>query len=117
MYIGRDGTGAATDVFRGIIDDVRIYNRALSQSEVAGLFSTELTLPRPSISQPEITAGNYLSLLIAGGEVGRLYRVQASTNLSSWSDISNFVSSINAWQFIDPMFTNYPRRFYRVVSQ
>lgn len=117
MYIGRDGAGAASDVFRGVIDDVRIYNRALNQFEMAGLFSAELTLPRPSINQPEITPDNRFSILIAGGEVGRLYRVQGSTNLSSWSDITNFVSTINAWRFIDPMFTNYSRRFYRVVSE
>lgn len=117
MYIGRDGPGAATDVFRGVIDDVRIYNRALGQSEVADLFSAEVTLPRPSISQPVITTDKRFSVLIAGGEVGRLYRVQASTNLSLWSDVTNFVSTITAWQFIDPFFTNYSRRFYRVVCQ
>src|SRR5690606_18472705 len=88
MYIGRVGRGPATEVFRGAIDAVRIYNRALSQSEVAELFSAELILPRPSISQPGITADKRFSMLIAGGEAGRLYRVQASTNLSLWSDIT-----------------------------
>lgn len=48
LAIGRDG-GHSSDYFQGIIDDVRIYNRALSANEVESLYDgyspTEPFLP------------------------------------------------------------------------
>ena len=35
----RNGCGSATSFFNGLIDDVRIYNRALSASEIADLYN------------------------------------------------------------------------------
>jgi hypothetical protein len=37
LWVGRDGAGSATMDFGGNIDDVRIYNRALSAAEIAAL--------------------------------------------------------------------------------
>lgn len=37
--IGRDTTGASTYVFNGSLDDVRIYNRALSAKEITQLYN------------------------------------------------------------------------------
>jgi hypothetical protein len=39
LGIGGDGGGAATSVFPGSIDDVRIYTRALTSAEVAQLYN------------------------------------------------------------------------------
>jgi hypothetical protein len=39
LFIGRHGNGDTIFDFTGIIDDVRIYNRALSNQEVQTLFS------------------------------------------------------------------------------
>jgi len=51
VRIGTDGPGyGAASMFKGLIDDVRIYNRALSQAEIRALY------PNPSFSiivQPE----------------------------------------------------------------
>jgi hypothetical protein len=41
LYIGRDGTAEAEKRWHGLIDDVRIYNRALSESEIQQLYSGE----------------------------------------------------------------------------
>jgi len=47
LYIGRGtiSTSAGTEFMQGYIDDVRIYNRALSTSEVAALYQLENTPP------------------------------------------------------------------------
>jgi Concanavalin A-like lectin/glucanases superfamily/PEP-CTERM motif len=56
-------SGALWDPFGGIIDDVRIYNRALTASEAAEIYTTE-SVPEPSS----------LSLLALGGLVVALRR-------------------------------------------
>ena len=49
------------------------------------------------------------------GEVGRSYRVQASTNLADWIDLFTFTNA--AGQTVsDGGATNWPRRFYRLRS-
>jgi hypothetical protein len=62
------------------------------------------------------TQGFGLNLML---EAGRSFRVQTSSNLLSpiWIDVTNFVSTGAAIQFIDAAATNQTRRFYRIVSQ
>ena len=53
FYLGWDnvfGSGDSDRYFNGNIDEVRIYNRALSSNEVAQLYSLESTPPTPQIS-------------------------------------------------------------------
>jgi len=49
--------------------------------------------------------------------VGHWYEIQASTNLVSWSNISQTTNSTsNAWvTFQDPQAASYSKRFYRLV--
>ena len=47
------------------------------------------------------------------------YRIQAATNLVApiaWSDLTNFIATDSSLVFTDRLATNYPLRFYRVVS-
>jgi hypothetical protein len=52
--------------------------------------------------------------------LGQNYRVQATTNLGAapvvWVDLTNFTASATNHAFLDRAATNFPRRFYRVVS-
>lgn len=52
--------------------------------------------------------------------IGQNYRVQATTNLGAtpilWLDLTNFVASVTNYSFLDRTATNFPHRFYRVVS-
>jgi prepilin-type N-terminal cleavage/methylation domain-containing protein len=41
LRIGYDGTGFGSAYFPGLMDDVRIYNRALSASEIAALYNAQ----------------------------------------------------------------------------
>jgi hypothetical protein len=55
------------------------------------------------------------SLLIAL-EAGKNYRIQASSNLSTWDDVTNFLSSSEVMVFTNGLVTNLNQLFYRVTS-
>jgi hypothetical protein len=58
---------------------------------------------------------NGLFLTIAF-EAGKNYRIQVSTNLSDWTDLTNFLSTSTTMSFLDQAGTNAGANFYRVVS-
>ncbi len=49
-------------------------------------------------------------------EAGCNYRVQSSTNMIDWNDVTNFLSSSATADFLGQTDTNAALRFYRVVS-
>ncbi len=55
------------------------------------------------------------SLMIAM-EAGKNYRVQATTNLQSWFDVTNFLSTSTLMDYTNSLSTNADTMFYRVVS-
>jgi len=67
------------------------------------------------ITPPEILADR-TAVMTLTVETGRSYRVQASVDLVAWADLSNFVSTNNFTQLNDTAATNFPQRFYRVVT-
>ncbi|MEW6304051.1 MAG: immunoglobulin domain-containing protein [Verrucomicrobiota bacterium] len=75
--------------------------------------SSILTTTTTPTAEEIRTSGFPVSLLL---EVGRSYRVQVSTNLVRWTDLTNFTSSGAAFEFVDSSATNRTRSFYRVVS-
>ncbi len=50
------------------------------------------------------------------GEVGRTYKLQASTDLVTWTDLFTFTSQQGRTVFLDGEAGVYSRQFYRVVS-
>jgi WD40 repeat protein len=69
------------------------------------------TPPRLSI-RPAPGAGT----LTLDGEAGRQYSVLASTNLTSWIEVTNFTSSSAVSEIPDPG-PRYPARFYRAIAR
>src|SRR5204863_717211 len=65
-----------------------------------------------SSSRPLPNGGLGLILDVSAGLNGR---IEVSTNLVNWTSLVNFVSTNSPMYFRDPAFTNYDRRFYRVV--
>ena len=63
-------------------------------------------------AQPMETNGLVFSLQLSTGLSGR---IQVSTNLTSWTTLTNFVGTNSAITFLDPAATNFPSRFYRAV--
>ena len=54
---------------------------------------------------------------------GQLYRIQGSSNLmqsatnsAAWLDLTNFTAATTNFFFRDRTATNFPHRFYRMIS-
>jgi hypothetical protein len=97
FYVGRYVASAVPPTFYGLIDDVRIYNRAFSSNEVSQLYHYEAPLPQiASVSKAlRVDCTN----LVAGG----LYQLQASPDLVTWTNygLSFIANSTNLSQYVD----------------
>ena len=50
------------------------------------------------------------------GEIGRIYLIQASTDLAVWEPVTNVLSTATTLWIVDPAATRMKQRFYRVFS-
>jgi len=94
--------------FDGFIDDIRIYNRALSTNEVAQLYAIE---SGPRVNFVKAFTTDYANLIL-----GSNYQLQASTDLKTWTNYGApfTATSVNytntAYQRID----NWGNLFFRL---
>ena len=65
-----------------------------------------------TLAQPLTSNGLSFNLQISRGLNGR---IQTSTNLLTWTTLTNFVGTSSTLDFTDPAATNLDRRFYRAV--
>jgi len=95
---------------------LRVTNLAgTATSQPAHLLVTRAHFPPPQRPAPgAIQAGGFPLRLF--GEVGRTFRIQASTDLRIWRDVTNFTSTGAAFEFLDTSATNASRSYYRIVS-
>jgi hypothetical protein len=49
--------------------------------------------------------------------VGRLYTIEGSTNLVTWTTVTTLENTSGNLQFVDPEATTSNSRFYRVVFE
>jgi hypothetical protein len=96
LYIG----GRLDALFAGDIDDIRIYNRSLSPSEVNQLYQYESGSPLVQFVKAFTVDYAHLS-------IGTNYQLQASTDLSSWT---NYGAPFTATD------TNYTNTSYQRIS-
>jgi len=77
--------------FRGVLDDVRIYNRALSSNEVVQLYGMEAA-PPITIRKAVYVDSDYL-------KTGNVYQVQVSTDLTTWTNYgTSFLATNSYWR-------------------
>jgi hypothetical protein len=97
--------------FTGKIDDVRIYNRALSSNEVAQLYAIELSPPLSLLKA--VTVQDYS--LIPGSN----YQVQVSVDLINWTNQGSvFTPTSSYWLSTNFWFVaNWNQFFFRLVPQ
>ncbi|MBE7446100.1 MAG: hypothetical protein HS132_12940 [Planctomycetia bacterium] len=50
VFIGRHGNGGSNTGFNGVVDDVRVYKRALSAQEIKGLYDTFMVLSNNGVN-------------------------------------------------------------------
>lgn len=110
VIIGNDPSGG-NRFFTGKIDDVRIYNRALTSSEVAQLYAHESGIT-VNINKAVFLSSDSLN-------VGLNYQVQASSDLINWTNQGSvFTATSASWQSANywPI-ANWNQIFFRVVQQ
>jgi hypothetical protein len=74
---------------------------------------TILTPPPAQTTGTIHTTGFAIDLSL---ETGRTYRVQASSDLRTWTDVGTFSGASAAQRFVDAASRTAAQRFYRVIS-
>lgn len=119
LQIGRKSANT-TDFWGGSIDDVRIYNRALSSNDVAYLYIQESasTLIPPQKLTASFSAGPRVNLNLIGLPQ-QTFILQSTTNIVppvQWFNLLTNVTDTNGiWRFSDTN-VNTPQKFYRVTT-
>src|SRR5262249_45141251 len=104
IFTNRYFAATATDVSTG---DTSEFNQAMVAAVGSGA---------PALSGPYSLNGSGITWKLNNLQAGRAYRLQASTNLLSWIDVTNFLSATTNLIYTDATGTNFQRRFYRAVS-
>lgn len=78
-------------LFNGMIDDVRIYNRALSSNEVAQLYAIEAA---PVLNVRKAVYLDSFSLMVSSN-----YQVQVSSDMTTWTNYgAQFTATNSTWR-------------------
>lgn len=95
-------------VFHGVIDDIRIYNRALSSNEVAQLYAIE--------SAPIVNVRKAVYLDSSNLWVGTNYQLQVSTDLKAWTNHGlPFTATNSSWRTTNYWdVSNWEELFFRL---
>ncbi|HEY3857868.1 MAG TPA: LamG-like jellyroll fold domain-containing protein, partial [Verrucomicrobiae bacterium] len=106
---------------QGLMDEISIYDRALTSAEIAGIYSAGALGKCPSSQPLTIEPGGFNSngqfqFQILGGQAGAAIQVQASSNLANWTNIWQITNANSVESFTD---TNAVKtgRFYRAIGQ
>jgi hypothetical protein len=100
--------GAILDSFNGLIDDVRIYNRALSGSEVQQLYFAEAG---PIVSLIKAVKPSFTNLTLSTS-----YQLQVSADLNTWTNSGSPFTATNT-SMVYPQYwdvDNWGRLFFRL---
>lgn len=95
--------GFRLDPFTNIQSIVTVTNIVLNQVGVSQPFSMAITT----------STTNGLPIWELTGQSGFAYGIQASTNLTDWTDIVELINTNGTVRFYDQDATNYSMRFYR----
>ncbi|BCU77169.1 LamG-like jellyroll fold domain-containing protein [Luteolibacter sp. LG18] len=126
-YIGRSQF-AADPYLNGSVDDLRIYNRALSASQVAALYSASVSAislpPTSAFTATELKTPAFAKvgathrLTVATTAADHTYELQSTTSLTggTWTTIGAVQAGTGAAMDFDaPVNAGEPRRFYRIL--
>lgn len=107
VKIGRFAGCTASVHFLGFIDDVRIYDRALSESEVTQLYQNEVNLiPYLSVTVKTIR----ISMLV---KVGTTNQLESSSDLNTWNPYGSPFVATNSNVYEDVDILN-GQRYFRI---
>jgi hypothetical protein len=120
FWIGGAPDYPATRTFSGVVDEVAVFNTALSAAQLQQMYRSATNAISPvSVSpvlQPVTRNGSILTLRWSA-LAGRTYQVQFKTNLlqATWNNLAAPLTATNATAAAADSIGPDPRRFYRVV--
>jgi hypothetical protein len=111
----RFGTNPPRQNYSGLLDELSMYNRALSSNEVAAIYAAGSAgkCHGPAIISIAMYAGVTFS-----GVVGQTYGVQYTSDLSNtngWVGVTNITMTASTCLWYDSQSAGLAQRFYRVV--
>jgi len=109
--------------YSGILDEIQMYNRALSASEIAAIYlagTNGMCAPTPLMfTGPPIYSRTIGVVLDSTLRSSQNYHIQANSNLASsnWITLANFIAGTTPiFHFTNKPNTNTSQQFYRIVS-
>ena len=126
LYFGTTGESYWDHKFGGALDEVSLYNRALSASEIAAIYTAGRqgkcktpTLVSIALSTGTPPAPPLFPALTIAGLAGQAYGVQASSSplgrTNEWIGLTNLMLSGSTGVWLDPAPALSAQRFYRVL--
>lgn len=127
LYFATTGQSYYDHKFGGALDEIALYNRALSSNEIAAIYAagyhgkcktpTAVSIAlSPGTSQPP----QLFPELTIGGLAGQAYGIQASSSLltltNGWVGLTNQTLSGSTGVWLDPAPASAGQRYYRVLS-
>jgi hypothetical protein len=116
LFFGTSGQSFWDHKLNGRLDEVSLYNRALSAGEISAIYAAGVAGKCKGAGGSDarflapVVLNGSLKLTLSG-EIGRSYRLLASTNLLNWSQVATITLTNGPVSTNLPM--NWSRRFYR----
>jgi len=95
--------------------DFTLFNGAPINRIVRLNGSSSAAIPTVLSALPVVTSAGGPVTVTFSGEPGRVYNIEASTNLVNWTVITTVTNSIGTIPVLDPNALGLQRRFYRIV--
>jgi hypothetical protein len=103
-----------TDYMMGSLDEILVFHRALSSSEIAAIYSAGSA---GLVRAPEFTqiasSGGQIQLNLRG-QTGKTFTIYSSTDLLNWNFLGSIANPAGAVQYPDSPTT--PQKFYRATQ-
>ncbi len=125
LYFGSSGQSFWDRKLRGNLDEVSLYNRALSANEIAAIYAAgqQGKCKTPTLIGIELTSGILQSpplfpYLTIGGLPGQTFGIQSCSPLNNtnvWTGLTNLVLSGSSANWLSPIPSSGDPRFYRAV--
>lgn len=106
----------------GMLDEVSLYNRALSPSEILAIYKAgeqgKCGLESGSAIRLQAQRGpdGKVTILISGGQAGATLTVEATEDFRQWTPLGSLVKTQDVETFIDPTPVLPRARYYRVLQ-
>jgi hypothetical protein len=114
--------GQAEDFFMpGLMDEISIYDRALSSAEMFGIYAAgglgKCESAEPLlISEAGFNSSGRFQFQILGGRAGSTLHVQSSPDLRTWGVVGHIVPTGGPILFTDTISASRLQLYYRVIS-